>query len=157
MRRRTIRTDRARETFLAALAKSGNVTAAAKAATIGRRSAHEWRTADPAFAAAWDEALETATDALEAEARRRGHLGWLEPVYQGGKKVGEVRRYSDRMLELLLKGHRPQFRDREITLKGPGGGPIPVQASLDLSALSSEDLRALAAMAKRVRGVSAAA
>jgi hypothetical protein len=41
---------------------------------------------------------------LEAEARRRAVQGWDEPVFHQGRKVGTIRKYSDRMLEILLKG-----------------------------------------------------
>jgi alpha-D-ribose 1-methylphosphonate 5-triphosphate synthase subunit PhnI len=30
------------------------------------------------------------------------------PIYQGGKKVGETVEYSDRLLEFLLKGLKPE-------------------------------------------------
>lgn len=44
---------------------------------------------------------------LEDEARRRAVDGVDEPVFQGGELVGHVRRYSDRLLEFLLRGRRP--------------------------------------------------
>jgi hypothetical protein len=34
--------------------------------------------------------------------------GTLKPVYQGGKKVGAVREYSDTLLMFLLNGGRPE-------------------------------------------------
>ena len=86
--RRTSRTDRARETFLATLRETCNVSAAARAAKIGRSTAYDWRDADEAFAAAWDDAEEEAVDALEMRARERA----LDN--------------SDRMMEILLKAHR---------------------------------------------------
>lgn len=51
---------------------------------------------------------------MEAEAWRRGKTGVLKPVYQGGKKVGSVREYSDTLLIFMLKGTRPEkYRDRQ--------------------------------------------
>lgn len=79
-----------------------------------------------AFARAWDSALEVATDALEAEARRRAIQGVSEPVgwYQG-KPGGKVRRYSDTLLIFLLKAHRPEkFRE---TISQQHSGEIVVQ------------------------------
>lgn len=101
----------------------------AQAARIGRTAVYEHRNQDPAFRAAWDEAVETACDALEAEAWRRAKDGVRKPVYQGGEKVGEVREYSDTLLIFLLKGHRPErFRERVSTeISGPGGGAVVVQ------------------------------
>lgn len=87
--RRTARTDRARETFLATLRETCNVSEAARAAKIGRRTAYDWRDADEDFAAAWDDAEDEAVDALEMRARERA----LDN--------------SDRMMEILLKAHRP--------------------------------------------------
>lgn len=111
--------------FLEVLGKTANVTEAARSAGIGRMTAYDWRSADEAFAKAWDDALEVSVDALEAEARRRAVEGWEEPVFQGGKDVGTIRRYSDRMLEILLKGHRPKFRENQrIEVSGPNGGPV---------------------------------
>ena len=45
---------------------------------------------------------------LEAEAFRRALEGDVKPVYRGGKLVGEVRVYSEKMLMLLLAAHAPQ-------------------------------------------------
>ena len=46
-------------------------------------------------------------------ARRRAIDGFEEPVFYQGAVVGAVRKYSDRMLELLLKGHAPEkYKDR---------------------------------------------
>lgn len=120
--------------FLATLAETGIVSAAVKAAGVARSTAYEWRENDPAFAAAWASAEETATDALEAEARRRAIDGWDEPVFQGGKDVGTIRRYSDRMLEILLKGHRHRFRENsKVEVSGPNGGPVQFQTVADLA------------------------
>lgn len=88
-KRRTSRTDRARETFLGTLRETCNVSEAARAAKIGRSTAYDWRDADEAFAAAWDDAEEEAVDALEMRARERAMDN------------------SDRMMEILLKAHRP--------------------------------------------------
>ena len=45
---------------------------------------------------------------LEAEAFRRALEGDVKPVYRGGKMVGEVRVYSEKMLMVLLAAHAPQ-------------------------------------------------
>ncbi len=47
--------------FLDALARGLSVGCAARAAGIRRSTAYAWRQRDPQFAAAWVEALETAT------------------------------------------------------------------------------------------------
>lgn len=112
----TNRTDharvRARKAFLKRLAETCNVSEASRAAGIARSTAHDWKAADADFSKQWDEAIEVARDELEAEARRRAVDGWKEPVFQQGKKVGTIQRYDSRLLEILLKAHRPAFRDR---------------------------------------------
>ncbi len=73
---------------------------------------------------AFQEAMDEAADLLEAEAWRRALEGVAEPVVKGGKPVlhpttGEavmVRRYSDALLVLLLRGSKPgKFASRPTT------------------------------------------
>lgn len=104
---RTVRTDRARETFIATLSETCNVSEAARAAGIGRRTAYEWRDADESFAAEWDEAEQEAADKLEREAWRRAVEGTDKPVTYQGEITGTYKEFSDKMLEILLKAHRP--------------------------------------------------
>lgn len=96
MANRTIRTDRAREIFLKTLMATCNVTRSAGRAGIGRSAAYDWRHDDEQFAKEWDEAIEAAGDKLEEVAFRRASTG-----------------KSDRLLEVLLKAHRPKYRDKQ--------------------------------------------
>jgi len=124
-----VRTDKAREKFLQALTSACNVTAACKAAGIGRQTAYQWREDDPNFALAWSGALEEAVDALEKEAWRRAHDGTDKPIVYQGVVTGTYREYSDRLMEILLKAHRPEkYIERlrtenlhavSITIQGP--------------------------------------
>lgn len=110
---RTIRTDRARDAFLAVLRETCNVAESCRAANIGRTAAYDWRAADAEFAAAWSEAEEEAADRLEREAWRRAVEGTDKPVTFQGAITATYKEYSDRMLEILLKAHRPEkFTDR---------------------------------------------
>ena len=45
---------------------------------------------------------------------KRAMKGWLEPVYYKGEKVGVIRKFSDKCLELAVKGHDKtgEFKDR---------------------------------------------
>jgi hypothetical protein len=123
-------TGRRSRRFLETLAETGNVTAAAAAAGISRGGAYDHRQIDDAFAAAWREAEEIAADKLEAEAWRRAVDGVSEPVISMGKLVRDendqpvtIQRYSDNLLALLLRAHRPEkFRDR--TSHEHTGGPF---------------------------------
>lgn len=110
-------TSRRRAAFLKALADSGNVSAAARAAKASRSRAYQLKAADPSFAAEWTDALESAIDALDAEARRRALDGVETPHFHQGRVAGTVRKYSDPLLMFLLRAHRPdRYRER------PGAG-----------------------------------
>lgn len=125
MANRTKLTDRTREKFLEVLRATCNVSEAARAVGISRTAAYE-RRADAQFALAWDEAEQEAADRLEREAWRRAAEGTKKPIVYKGKITGHYVEYSDRMLELLLKAHRPdKFRERVSTeVSGPKGDPI---------------------------------
>lgn len=134
MSNRTKRTDRARETFLEQLRLTCNVSHAARSAGIGRRTAYDWRDADPDFAAAWDEAEDEAVDALELAARNRAIDG------------------SDRMMEILLKAHRPEkYVERRLHGSDPDN-PMPSAVTVDVSGLPSEVIRAVLAQKKIASG-----
>ncbi len=123
------------EPFLRHLADTGNVRASCQVATVPRSVAYELRHKDASFALAWRHALDDATDDLEAEARRRAKDGVDEPVIYQGEMMGvwvspdgtatkrkrrgsrfvplTVKKYSDNILILLLKAHRPEvYKER---------------------------------------------
>ena len=96
-------------TFLAAYGAGGVVSYAAAAARINRTTVYARMKSDPEFAADFEAAEADATDALVAEARRRA-------LEEG----------SDRLLEFLIRAHRPEkYGDRaKVELTGANGGPI---------------------------------
>lgn len=99
---------RSKVRFLNILRVSCNVAGACRAAKIGRRTAYDWREADPEFAQAWKDAEEEAADALEQVAWKRATEG-----------------QSDRLMEILLKGHRPErYTDK---IKGELTGAITIK------------------------------
>ena len=124
MANRTKLTDRAKARFLEVLRATCNVSEAARAIGMARQGLYEARKREAEFARLWDEAVEEAVDCLEREAWRRAVEGFEEPVFYQGAQVGVVKKYSDRMLELLLKGHLPEkYKDRhEVT-----GGLTPIK------------------------------
>lgn len=140
-----------REPFLRALGNVPVVREAARAAGVTRSTAYKARKADPEFARAWDEALENGIDCAELEAFRRAVVGYEEPVvFQGrltyieardptapggvllddnGKPVLvalTIRRYSDRLLEVILKGRRKSVYSDRTELVSPDGSLSPV-------------------------------
>ena len=84
-----------KRSMLAALSKTGNISAAARAAQICRRTHYDWLDSDPSYCPAVRQAWEEAADVLEACARKRALIG------------------SDTLLIFLLKSVRPEkFRER---------------------------------------------
>jgi hypothetical protein len=99
--------------FLAAYRECGIISLAAKAAGCERRSHSMWMARDPDYPALFAEAKEEACESLEKEARRRAVEGVDRPVYQGGRKIGTLKEYSDVLLIFLMKGAMPdKYKDR---------------------------------------------
>jgi hypothetical protein len=94
--------------FLAAFAALGNRSRAARAAGVSASLVYAWLKDDPAFEAAYANAAEVAAGLLEDEAVRRAAEGVMEPVFQAGRLVGSIRRYSDTLLQFLLRGAMPE-------------------------------------------------
>ena len=110
----TIKTANARAKFMAILKRTANVSLACRALNLSRDAAYVRREKDPAFAAEWDNAIAEAVDHLEGEAWRRAFKGRRKPVYQGGELVGYVKEYSDQLMQLLLRGHKPIYREKVL-------------------------------------------
>lgn len=118
--------------FLAQLRLTGVVTKACDMAKVTRQTVYDRRNNDPEFAKAWDEAREMAADRLEQEAIRRAVDGVNKPVFFQGEIVGFEKEYSDTLLVLLLKAHKPdKYRERS-------------DVRINLAQMSDEELRLLA-------------
>ena len=120
--------------FLEAVRTGSEAPEAAEFAGARLGSLRDLRRSDPEFAAAWAEAEDESVDYLRSEAQRRAVEGWKEPVFHRGEVVGHIQRYSDRLLELLLKARAPEFADRKT---------ITVQGTTSLTAADLERARAL--------------
>lgn len=118
---------------------AGNVTEAAKAAGVDRRTINRWRQDDPAFAAAWESASEEAWDRLEREALRRAVDGWDDPVFYEGVQVGSRKVYSDRLAELVIKAKRAKEYREKPTLDVNLSGNVTV--AIDLSSVLGNEER----------------
>jgi hypothetical protein len=114
--------------FIRSLTESPNVAEAARRAGVARRTPYARREVDPDFAAAWDEAVESATDDLAGEGWRRAKDGCEKPVFYQGGECGRIREYSDTLLIFLLKAHRPTVYRETVRQEhtGKDGGPIEV-------------------------------
>jgi hypothetical protein len=94
--------------------------------------------ANPDFRDDYLEARGYSDDQIRAELVRRAIDGIDEPIYHQGVMVGEVRRYSDRLLEFLARTRLPealalQAHRQQIEVSGPEGGPIEVQQGVSLA------------------------
>jgi hypothetical protein len=88
--------------FLSALAETGSVHLASNHARLSARSAYRLRTRSPAFASAWDAALQLSVGRLSAIAFDRAIHGRVEQVYRDGELIAERRVPNDRLLTWLL-------------------------------------------------------
>lgn len=92
---------------------------------MSRRGVYDARESDPTFAREWDEALNFALDAAEAELYRRAVTGNEEPVFYQGQPTSSVVKYSDFLLVHYLKAHRPEYREK-VEVGNLDGKPIRV-------------------------------
>lgn len=112
--------------YLLQLANTGLKVAAAEGTGHTYDAFLKYRRRDDEFEADCLAAMEVFKESLENAAVTRARDGIDEPVYQGGVQVGTKRKYSDKLLELLLKRHRPEFRDRAILDHNVTGGVLLV-------------------------------
>ena len=137
--------------FLEALRNLPVIRHACEAAGVNRVTAWRAREAHPDFAEAWDEALEEGIDRAEQEAFRRAVVGFEEPVIDKGRLAyryerlvtdegvevfkpmlddnGQpipltVRKHSDALLAMYLKGRRKKVYADRTELTGAEGGPV---------------------------------
>jgi hypothetical protein len=100
--------------FLAKFSDMANISRAAKASKIGRQTVYDWLENDPEFKKKYELANKIALGVIEDEATRRAIEGTSKPVFQGGKKVGTVKEFSDTLLIVLLKARAPEkYKDRQ--------------------------------------------
>ncbi len=98
--------------FLKAIYETGgSITKSANLANVSAQSHYNWLASDPHYAHVYKIQDERAIDLYVEEARRRAVDGVDEPIYQGGQLVGSKTKYSDRLLEVILKKKDPSYRD----------------------------------------------
>lgn len=124
-------------TFLAAYRQTASITKAAAAAKVERSMHYRWL-ANEAYKAAFALAQEEAAQLLEDEAVRRATEGTLEPVFYQGLKVGAVRRYSDGLMQFLLRGFKPQKYSAKAEITGADGGPLQTQSEIIVTFVRSK-------------------
>uniref|UniRef100_UPI003594019D hypothetical protein n=1 Tax=Parasphingorhabdus sp. TaxID=2709688 RepID=UPI003594019D len=88
--------------FLEALARTGNVGAAAHYVQHSRQSAYDLKRRDPDFARVWLAALLLAREVAQDTLQERAIEGVEEEVFYHGEVVATRRRYDSRLLLALL-------------------------------------------------------
>ncbi len=161
-----------REPFLAALSEVPVILYACRAANVERSTVWRVRKADDEFNAAVEEAMEAGIDKAEQEAFRRSVSGYEEPVIDKGRLAyryerytdGEgkehyrpllddngqpvpltVRKHSDALMSLILKGRRKKVYADRTELTGADGGPM----QMDEATRSARVAQLLALAAQR--------
>jgi hypothetical protein len=116
-------TDEIKAQYVELVRSTGLLCMSAAQLGLSFRTIDKHRRMDPEFAEDIKEAVAQYADEFEGKVLRVADpdRGWDEPVYQKGECVGYVRRFSERMMELVLKRHKPEYRDKlsiDATVKG---------------------------------------
>lgn len=157
--------------FIAAYRVRGSILEAAKAAEMDRVLHYRWLHVSPHYAEKFSEAKEAVAELLEDEAIRRAYEGWDEPVkYQGeftypeeldpetkeirrvpGAPPLAIRKYSDTLLQFLLKAMKPEkYRERySAELTGKDGAPLALD-NTNLHLLTDAELKQLRAIHEKL-------
>ena len=123
--------DTSLNTFLHFLSRSGSVTFAATRANLERRTLYRLKARDEEFAARWDESLQLGIDRLQDDAMQRALHGTERTVFRNGKQVGSTQQYDNKLLQFLLRAHRPEvYGDR----KQSAAPPLPFDLAQRLAA-----------------------
>lgn len=100
----------AQQRFLDSFRAIGNISKAAIAAGVSRKTVYNWLKNSEDFRSRFEDAEEDVRDAVREEIHRRAIEGVDEPVYQRGMLVGHVRKYSDALLIKMAQARLPEYR-----------------------------------------------
>jgi hypothetical protein len=119
------------KSFLHFLSRSGSVTFAAQQSKLDRRTVYRLKANDEAFAAQWDEALNLGIDRLQDDAMQRALNGTERHLWRNGRQVGSVLQYDNKLLQFLLRAHRPEIYSEKRQSAVP---PLPFDLAKRLAA-----------------------
>jgi len=137
--------------FLAAYAETGNITQSAKIAKVNRTSHNLWLKKDDTYQERFDVAHLKACDRLEQEARRRAVEGVKEPVFQKGVCVGYIQRFSDKLLEFLMRGALPKKYKTVIQQERKEDHQHTHTHKLDIGSLNDDEQRKVKELFRKAR------
>jgi predicted transcriptional regulator len=120
---------RAKELFLADYTKYGLKNRAAKLAGVHPDTVDEHAKGDPEFGDRVKQAYQDYRESLEKAAFERAVEGVETEVFSAGVMVGTKRVFSDRLHELMLKRHIPEFREKSTVDVNHQGGVLVVPGS----------------------------
>src|SRR5487761_2670258 len=136
----------AQETFLAAFARTANISQSAKRARVNRATVgvNEPLTNGQGLIYEMEVVLgKDGEPALDDRGRPKLRRG----------KIATVKKYSDGLLQAMLKARVPEYRDKkQVEVSGPNGGPIATHTTneqvltINLDGMSIAQLRALRAV-----------
>lgn len=120
--------------FLEAYMDCGHKAKAALVANLSYSAILKAEKADPDFADEVTQAHELFTAKLEKAAYNAAVKGWKVPKYDAkGNLCGHEWKFSERIMELMLKRHNPAFRDKaDIDVKHSGGVVVVQAPALDV-------------------------
>ena len=98
-------TEQNKDKLLEQLSRTGNLSASAASVGVTRFAVYKAIERDQDFGERIALAREKACNVLENEMYRRGVEGYDEPIFYQGEEVGSVRRYSDKLLQLLARAN----------------------------------------------------
>lgn len=112
--------------YLGLMAMYGNRSKCAKALGLSPSTVRKHKQKDREFAEAVEVAMEVFRDSIEEAITDRAIIGWEEPVYSQrlGCKIGTIRKFDNRLLELLAKRHIPAFREKQQLDVSVNGGVL---------------------------------
>ena len=123
--------------FLAALAETSNVAAAARKAGVSASAAYEARRKNRAFADNWQASLAEGYDNLEIELLRRLREGELKPV-AGAKRA--ARSYDNGIALRLLMAHREARAKQEAVRANVSAAEVREAIDRKLAAIKEQVL-----------------
>ena len=120
--------------FLEAYKEFWSIPLAAAACGETRQAHYRRCDRDPKYKEAFLDIEEELRDRLHEEVRRRAMDGVKKPIMWRGQQCRDkngrkmwLREYSDRMLELLVKRHCPEFRDNRHAVGAAPGEPAKLR------------------------------
>lgn len=107
--------DEAKGLYLETLIETGLPLTAAHRIGVPKRIVNSTRDIDPEFDEAYNDALELFAERVEEELIRRAMYGVQEDIFKDGEIVGQVTKYSDALMTLLIKTKNPKYNEKKQT------------------------------------------